>query len=456
MKKYIFLSLLLIIITIPFYVNAVSLAEIFNRAINGGGATPNGYDTKNVLTTTKDRQLLGLDNNAKQYLQTKTNKDSSHIKGLNTEFANRLAAFIKAGESAGQRIIIYSGYRNPAYQQILKDRAIARGRSHMVGSPGGIVNGVCKGSRHNCGLAADLMFNGQSGVRTMSACFANSACKWAHQNAGGFGLVFRLNGKGGMPLEPWHIEPGGAVSMDSNSADVQKTSPDSNNTQSTAKKAEDIGKKISGNPSTASPGGQEQGANIIQGDPYSIWGDSAAATTTTQSDVASISCTPGEVSGAERSLIEWGCSGPSTRSRGGTTQIQSLFDTKGSLNGKGYARPMTTTGYKVQCLIGDRVIDEATCKVNVSQATASTVTQVEKPILHISPKLPGVAQGERTDVRWVTIGASNCVLQSGGEEVGRGESGSIDTGRLFSATAYLLKCDTNEGSKSVKAEVKVI
>lgn len=82
-------------------------------------------------------------------------------------------------------ISINSGYRSPERQAQLYAQAIEKYGSpeaarHWVAPPGH--------SRHNMGIAADLAF----------ASPEDRA--WAHENAGQFGLNFRMG------HEPWHIE----------------------------------------------------------------------------------------------------------------------------------------------------------------------------------------------------------------------------------------------------------
>ncbi len=142
----------------------------------------------------------------KSFLLKRLNNSSSHVTQLNTGFACCLARFINSGEQSGHKITIYSGYRSPQRQAQLKAT-----KGKWAGSPGGWVGGVCQGSRHNCGIAADLRFNGARIGASLQNCMRNPACKWAHENAQKFGLFFRLLGgcgnSSGKICEPWHIEP---------------------------------------------------------------------------------------------------------------------------------------------------------------------------------------------------------------------------------------------------------
>ena len=113
--------------------------------------------------------------------------------GLNPVFWKRLNKFIQAGAQAGHKITVSSGWRSYSSQRRLWDTSSrpCSTRSKWVACPGG--------SRHGFGIAADLKFNGNGCAKGTWNC--NSAAKWAHDNAGRFGLKFRMS------WEPWHIEP---------------------------------------------------------------------------------------------------------------------------------------------------------------------------------------------------------------------------------------------------------
>ena len=142
----------------------------------------------------------------KSFLLKRLNNSSSHVTQLNTGFACCLARFVNSAEQSGHKITIRSGYRSPQRQAQLKAT-----KGKWAGSPGGWVGGVCQGSRHNCGIAADLNFNGTHVGASLQNCMNNPACKWAHENAQKFGLLFRLLGgcgkNNGQICEPWHVEP---------------------------------------------------------------------------------------------------------------------------------------------------------------------------------------------------------------------------------------------------------
>lgn len=105
-------------------------------------------------------------------------------KGLRPEFDTALAQMIR---DSGGKISVGSGYRSIDEQaKIYNLWKQGKHPAPLVAKPGS--------SNHNFGLAADLKF-------------ADAATrKWAHQNAGKYGLVFPMGN------EPWHVEPVGAKS----------------------------------------------------------------------------------------------------------------------------------------------------------------------------------------------------------------------------------------------------
>ena len=112
--------------------------------------------------------------------------------GLNPIFWERLNKFMQAANAQGYKITVTSAWRPYSKQKSLWDsssRACSE-RSKWVACPGG--------SRHGFGIAADLAFNGSS---CSGGWDCNAAAKWAHANAGNYGLKFRMS------WEPWHIEP---------------------------------------------------------------------------------------------------------------------------------------------------------------------------------------------------------------------------------------------------------
>ena len=113
--------------------------------------------------------------------------------GVNPIFGERLTNFMNAAKQAGYKITVTSGWRSYSSQKRLWDNSSrpCSERSKWVACPGG--------SRHGFGIAADLKFNGSSCSKGSWNC--NAAAKWAHENAGKYGLKFRMS------WEPWHIEP---------------------------------------------------------------------------------------------------------------------------------------------------------------------------------------------------------------------------------------------------------
>ncbi len=79
---------------------------------------------------------------------------------------------------------------------------------------------------HPRGLAADLTFGvpqnkgkGTGGTGAANFCAHNALCAWVHQNAGNFGLMFRLMPDSGCAAgyyEPWHIEMKGVGNCQGN------------------------------------------------------------------------------------------------------------------------------------------------------------------------------------------------------------------------------------------------
>lgn len=113
-------------------------------------------------------------------------KDESHIRNMHPDTAARLSALIQsAPPGIREGITIFSGARSLEHQAELYRRS---GGSGMVAKPS-------PHAPHVRGDAADLGWKGGS-FKSMPA----DAQKWLHDNAGEFGLVFRLGN------EPWHIE----------------------------------------------------------------------------------------------------------------------------------------------------------------------------------------------------------------------------------------------------------
>lgn len=145
---------------------------------------------------------------ARAFLLSRSNKDASHIDGMDAGFGNKLAALIQAAPpEISDKLGIYSGARSVERQTELwndalkKYGSVAEARKWVAPPPG--VAGS-KGSNHNHGTAADLSFNGQSLKNAPP-----EVVDWLHSHAKDFGLKFPLSN------ENWHIEDdstrGGAV-----------------------------------------------------------------------------------------------------------------------------------------------------------------------------------------------------------------------------------------------------
>lgn len=110
-------------------------------------------------------------------------KAQSHV-NFDSDFGARLDRFLS--DAPGGAISIFSGFRSIEHQTKLWTAALekygsAAAARKWVAPPGN--------SQHNFGRAADLRYAN------------DNARSWAHQNAGAYGLTFRMG------HEPWHIEP---------------------------------------------------------------------------------------------------------------------------------------------------------------------------------------------------------------------------------------------------------
>lgn len=133
---------------------------------------------------------------ARAFLQSRSDKDASHVDGLDESFATNLAAMMAdAPPSIREGLGIYSGYRS-----VERQRQLWAGALDKHGSPEAARRWVAPPGRssHNHGQAVDLAYNGQSLARA-----PKEVVDWVHQNAGKYGLYFPLSN------ENWHIEPMG-------------------------------------------------------------------------------------------------------------------------------------------------------------------------------------------------------------------------------------------------------
>lgn len=169
---------------------------------------------KKVLRQTGNLQPTGKTfgqsgpSEARTFLLSRSNKDASHVDGMDAAFGNKLAALIQAAPPGiAEKLGIYSGARSVERQTELwndalkKYGSVAEARKWVAPPPG--VAGS-KGSNHNHGTAADLSYNGQSLKNAPP-----EVVDWLHSHAKDFGLKFPLAN------ENWHIEDdstrGGAV-----------------------------------------------------------------------------------------------------------------------------------------------------------------------------------------------------------------------------------------------------
>lgn len=145
-------------------------------------------DRANVQTFTSQDA-----SSAKVALLRRTDKDASHIDGLQDGFAVKLSRLMdSAPPGIKEGLGIYSGARSVERQRELWQEALKKYGSvdearRWVAPPGN--------SQHNHGNAADLGFNGQSLKNA-----PKEVVQWVHQNAERFGLKFPLSN------ENWHIE----------------------------------------------------------------------------------------------------------------------------------------------------------------------------------------------------------------------------------------------------------
>ena len=112
--------------------------------------------------------------------------------GLEASFASNLRQMMNDAATAGHDISVNSGFRSMERQQQLWEGALQK-----YGDPEIADNFVARpgDSLHNFGLAADLGYG------------SDAARRFAHQNAGNYGLNFRMG------HEPWHIEPQNGIAM---------------------------------------------------------------------------------------------------------------------------------------------------------------------------------------------------------------------------------------------------
>ncbi|QXN72638.1 tape measure protein [Rhodobacter phage RcZahn] len=116
------------------------------------------------------------------------------ISGLNAGFGNQLAEMVAAAQAqfGPDAVSITSAFRSVERQRELWEQAL-----QQYGSPEEARRWVAPPgqSSHNFGMAADLGYR------------SPEVEQWFHQNAGQFGLDYRMGN------EPWHIEPQGARGM---------------------------------------------------------------------------------------------------------------------------------------------------------------------------------------------------------------------------------------------------
>ena len=133
----------------------------------------------------------------------------SGIQGLHVVFGWRVQNFMRDAAEAGHRVRIRQSGDSPAFRSLNLQRTPER-----MNNPGNASPGL---SYHGWGLAVDFSFGSPGTMcssqeqRRLFSC--NAAARWAHQNAGRYGIVFPLRGgTTSNVIEPWHAEartPGG-------------------------------------------------------------------------------------------------------------------------------------------------------------------------------------------------------------------------------------------------------
>ena len=149
----------------------------------GGGGIPGGQ----AVGSMGGAAVGGFD--FSPYLVDGATRDDA-ISGLNPEFRVGLGKMIASAPPEIQaQLKMMSAYRSPERQSQLWDAALKKYGSPEVARKWVAPPGK---SNHNHGEAVDLRY------------LDPAAQKWAHENAGQFGLAFPLAN------EPWHIEPASA------------------------------------------------------------------------------------------------------------------------------------------------------------------------------------------------------------------------------------------------------
>jgi hypothetical protein len=161
------------------YQRAVGNARTMGEVMNATGLANRAKTTLSVNAAKSDPTAFLESNLA-------SGKGNAHIEGMASAFAEKLATMLASvPDNLKGDITINSGFRDIQRQQQLWLEALKKyGSSEearkWVAPPGN--------SQHNKGNAADLGYG------------SDAARKWAHENAGSFGLSFPLGN------ENWHIE----------------------------------------------------------------------------------------------------------------------------------------------------------------------------------------------------------------------------------------------------------
>ena len=168
-----------------------------------GTALPSGGDTGgNPATDAKAPTDAQKSTDTRSRVKIKIPvSGTADISGLKPEFAASLTEFFAAALAAGHNMTVYSAWRSYAHQKRLWEAELKKrgGNAELaddwVAPPGR--------SNHGRGIAADIHAYGTK-LNVRAGGKVGAASKWAHANAGRFGLYFPLSN------EDWHIEPKGS------------------------------------------------------------------------------------------------------------------------------------------------------------------------------------------------------------------------------------------------------
>lgn len=143
-------------------------------------------------------------------------RDAGHVDNLGGGFAGALQQMFEAmPPDIRAAVRIGSGHRSTERQAQLYQQDVERNG----GTPSGMVAPPGR-SNHEKGGAADLQYDGKGRPDSEAG---RAAMAWVHENAGRFGLDFRLlKSKGASIDEPWHIEQAAGAAGAAGTADPRR------------------------------------------------------------------------------------------------------------------------------------------------------------------------------------------------------------------------------------------